>query len=48
MAENGQAPLSPEEDQAMNQWLRKIPDNPGELLRRKFLYEQRKRQELAR
>ncbi|WP_417776896.1 VWA domain-containing protein [Stutzerimonas xanthomarina] len=39
-------PIDPEQDQAMNQWLRKIPDNPGELLRRKFLYEQRKRQEL--
>ncbi len=38
----------PEQDQAMDQWLRKIPDNPGELLRRKFLYEQRKRQETIR
>ena len=43
-----EAPFDPEQDQAMNQWLRKIPDNPGELLRRKFLYEQRKRQELNR
>lgn len=42
------APLDPEQDQAMNQWLRKIPDDPGELLRRKFLYEQRKRQEMNR
>lgn len=42
------APFDPEQDQAMNQWLRKIPDDPGELLRRKFLYEQRKRQELNR
>lgn len=40
--------LDPEQDQAMDQWLRKIPDNPGELLRRKFLYEQRKRQETIR
>lgn len=48
LAQGEALPLSPEEDQAMNQWLRKIPDNPGELLRRKFLYEQRKRQELAR
>ncbi|MCW3148811.1 VWA domain-containing protein [Stutzerimonas stutzeri] len=37
-----------ERHQAMEQWLRQIPDNPGELLRRKFLYEQRKRQELNR
>lgn len=42
------AAFDPEQDQAMNQWLRKIPDNPGELLRRKFLYEQRKRQESNR
>lgn len=40
--------LDPEQDQAMDQWLRKIPDNPGELLRRKFLYEQRKRLETIR
>lgn len=37
-----------ERQQATEQWLRKIPDDPGELLRRKFLYEQRKRQELNR
>lgn len=50
-----EAPATPLEDlpvrerqQAMEQWLRQIPDNPGELLRRKFLYEQRKRQELNR
>ncbi len=30
--------------QATEQWLRQIPDDPGELLRRKFLYEQRMRQ----
>lgn len=41
-------PKNPEQDQAMEQWLRKIPDDPGELLRRKFLYEQRKRQEVNR
>ncbi|WP_313088982.1 VWA domain-containing protein [Pseudomonas sp.] len=40
--------LDPETGQALEQWLRRIPDNPGELLRRKFLYEQRKRQELER
>ncbi|HCJ30244.1 MAG TPA: hypothetical protein DHV63_13360 [Pseudomonas sp.] len=48
LAQPREAPFDPEQDQAMNQWLRKIPDNPGELLRRKFLYEQRKRQELNR
>ncbi len=37
-----------ERQQAMEQWLRQIPDNPGELLRRKFLYEQRKHQETSR
>ncbi|HAW25090.1 MAG: VWA domain-containing protein [Gammaproteobacteria bacterium] len=46
MAQAQEVPVDPEQDQAMNQWLRKIPDDPGELLRRKFLYEQRKRQEL--
>lgn len=43
-----EAPVDPEQYQAMSQWLRKIPDDPGELLRRKFLYEQRKRQEMNR
>lgn len=37
-----------ERHQAMEQWLRQIPDDPGELLRRKFLYEQRKHQETNR
>lgn len=31
-----------EGQQALEQWLRRIPDNPGELLRRKFLYEQQR------
>ncbi|WP_348658455.1 VWA domain-containing protein [uncultured Stutzerimonas sp.] len=48
IAQAQQVPVDPEQDQAMNQWLRKIPDDPGELLRRKFLYEQRKRQGLNR
>ncbi|WP_217474465.1 VWA domain-containing protein [Stutzerimonas stutzeri] len=43
-----EAAVDPEQDQALAQWLRRIPDNPGELLRRKFLLEQRKRQELNR
>jgi Ca-activated chloride channel family protein len=29
-------PLSEEEQQALEQWLRKVPDDPGGLLRRKF------------
>lgn len=40
------AGLDPEQEQALEQWLRKVPDNPGELLRRKFLHEYRKRQEV--
>lgn len=32
-----------EDDQAMEHWLRRIPDDPGELLRRKFEYENRSR-----
>lgn len=48
LARAQEAPFDPEQDQAMEQWLRKIPDDPGELLRRKFLYEQHKRQELTR
>lgn len=34
--------LTGEEQQALEQWLRQIPDNPGGLLRRKFEYEYRK------
>lgn len=34
-----------ERQQAKEQWLRQIPDDPGELLRRKFWYEQQQRQE---
>ncbi len=47
---NGQA-LQPvesaeeaEKQQAMEQWLRRIPDDPGGLLRRKFQYQYRQRQ----
>jgi Ca-activated chloride channel family protein len=36
--------LSPDEQkQAMEQWLRRIPDDPGGLLRRKFLYQYQRR-----
>ena len=41
-------PAFTEQQQATDQWLRQIPDDPGELLRRKFLLEQRKRQEMNR
>lgn len=33
--------LTAEEQQALEQWLRRIPDDPGGLLRRKFLYQYR-------
>ncbi|MBQ0711424.1 MAG: VWA domain-containing protein [Porticoccus sp.] len=36
--------LTDEEKQAMEQWLRRIPDDPGGLLREKFRYESKKRQ----
>ena len=32
-----------EEDQAVEQWLRQVPDDPGALLRRKFAYEAARR-----
>ncbi|MBW2942099.1 VWA domain-containing protein [Zhongshania aquimaris] len=34
-----------EEEQAREQWLRKIPDNPGNLLRNKFRYQHLERQQ---
>jgi Ca-activated chloride channel homolog len=40
--EEGEQPDS-EEEQAMQQWLRRIPDDPGELLRRKFQYQAARR-----
>ena len=36
-------PLDREERMAAEQWLRRIPDDPGGLLRRKFLYQYRQR-----
>ena len=36
-------PLNPEERQAVEQWLRRIPDDPGGLLCRKFLYQYQQR-----
>jgi Ca-activated chloride channel family protein len=35
---------STEQRQALEQWLRQIPDDPGELLRRKFWYQQQQEQ----
>lgn len=37
--------LDAEQRQALEQWLRQIPDNPSQLLRRKFWYEQQLHQE---
>ncbi|AIG00843.1 putative transmembrane protein [Pseudomonas fluorescens] len=42
------ANLDDEHRQALEQWLRQIPDNPGELLRRKFWYEQQQHQDKTR
>jgi len=39
--------LDDERQQALEQWLRQIPDDPAELLRRKFWLEQQERQEYA-
>jgi Ca-activated chloride channel family protein len=36
-------PFNTEEQQAIEQWLRRIPDDPGGLLRRKFLYQYQQR-----
>jgi Ca-activated chloride channel family protein len=47
-AETAEAnPLDSEEKQAAEQWLRRIPDDPGGLLRRKFLYQYRQQAEGA-
>lgn len=42
---NAEPALDDEQRQALEQWLRQIPDDPGELLRRKFRLEQQQRQE---
>ncbi|MGE1156469.1 tetratricopeptide repeat protein [Pseudomonas sp. ICMP 460] len=42
------ASIDGERRQALEQWLREIPDNPGELLRRKFWYEQQQHQDKTR
>lgn len=38
--------LSAEQQQALEQWLRKVPDDPSGLLKRKFEYEYQKRRQL--
>ncbi|HIE07341.1 MAG TPA: tetratricopeptide repeat protein, partial [Desulfarculaceae bacterium] len=43
-SENDEKPLDAEQ-QALKQWLRRIPDDPGGLLERKFLYQYRDRQD---
>lgn len=37
----------PEEQAAMEQWLRRVPDDPGGLLRRKFLYQYQRREHVG-
>ncbi len=41
-------PLDEEERQALEQWLRRVPDDPGELLRRKFEFQHLQQQEQQR
>ena len=43
-AEADEQKMSAEERQALEQWLRQVPDDPGGLLRRKFEYESRNNQ----
>ncbi len=45
---NAESELSPEEQQAMEQWLRQIPDDPSGLLRRKFKYQYDQRRKAYR
>ena len=45
IAESEEARDDEKSEQALQQWLRRIPDDPGGLLRRKFLLEHRRRQE---
>lgn len=39
LPDSPQNALDPEQQAALQQWLREIPDNPTDLLRRKFLYQ---------
>jgi hypothetical protein len=40
-------PEQQEAEQALDQWLRKVPDDPSGLLRNKFNYQYRERQRSA-
>lgn len=42
-AATGPAPERAEQQAALDQWLRRVPDDPGGLLRRKFLYQYQRR-----
>lgn len=42
-ASAGNSDLSREEQEAMQQWLKRVPDQPGNLLQRKFLYQYRQK-----
>lgn len=45
MARAAAESADPEKDQAIEQWLRRVPDDPSGLLREKFRYESRRRQQ---
>ena len=47
-AADGADPEEQEREQAMQQWLRRVPDDPSGLLREKFRYESRQRQQQGR
>jgi Ca-activated chloride channel family protein len=47
-AANREGPPTSERSLAVEQWLRQIPEDPGGLLRRKFLLEHRRKQQEAR
>lgn len=39
--------LTPEQQQALKQWLNRVPDDPGGLLKRKFLYQYNQQQQTS-
>ena len=48
LAQSANTKLSPKQNQALQQWLRQIPDDPGGLLRQKFLRDYQRRQQQGR
>ena len=44
-ADQQESDLDEEARQALEQWLRRVPDDPGGLLRKKFEYQTRQRQQ---